>query len=192
MNTYSQNKACETKTSNQLWAETLDFVRSVLTRNGVPYRDLEDVVQDVCLTVLRQEAKYGRRDQGLKLAGIYSRGWLSTIARSAASNFYRRTNKYQEHGYVLPIVGDMVMSVQEGQEYYLPAPEKVVAEVDLMWKIVDSFGCLSRSQQLTMQLHMQDLSYETIALLTCVDIGTVRSRIYYSKRKLRKLLIDWK
>lgn len=192
MNTYSQNQVCETKTSNQLWAETLDFVRSVLTRNGVPYRDLEDVVQDVCLRVLRQEAKYGRRDQGLKLAGIYSRGWLSTIARSAASDFYRRTNKYQEHGHVLPIVGDMVMSVQEGQEYYLPAPEKEVAELDLMWKIVDSFGCLNRSQQLTMQLHLQDLSYETIALLTCVDIGTVRSRIHYSKRKLRELLIDWR
>ena len=191
MNTYSQNQVCETKTSNQLWAETLDFVRRALTRNGVPYRDLEDVVQDVCLTILRQEAKYGRRDQGSKLAGIYSRGWLSTIARSAASNFYRRTNKYQEHGGVLPIVGDMVMSVQEGQEYYLPAPEKVVAELDLMWKIVDSFGCLSRPQQLTMQLLMQDLSYEMIAKLTCVDIGTVRSRIYYSKRKLRKLLIDW-
>ena len=191
MNTYSQNQVCETKTSNQLWAETLDFVRRASTRNGVPYRDLEDVVQDVCLTILRQEAKYGRRDQGSKLAGIYSRGWLSTIARSAASNFYRRTNKYQEHGGVLPIVGDMVMSVQEGQEYYLPAPEKVVAELDLMWKIVDSFGCLSRPQQLTMQLLMQDLSYEMIAKLTCVDIGTVRSRIYYSKRKLRKLLIDW-
>lgn len=192
MNTYSQNQACETKTSNQLWAETLDFVRGALTRNGVPYRDLEDLVQDVCLRVLKQEAKYGRRDQGLKLAGIYSRGWLSTIARSAACDFHRRTNKYREHGHVLPIVDDMVLSVQEGQEYYLPAPEKEVAEVDLMWKIVDSFGCLNRSQQLTMQLHMQDLSYETIALLTCVDIGTVRSRIHYSKRKLRKLLIDWK
>lgn len=192
MNTYSEIQACEQKTTNQLWAETLEFVRSVLSRSGVQYRDLEDLVQEVCLRVLKQEARYGRRDQGMKLAGIYSRGWLSTIARSAVSDFYRRTNKYQEHGGVLSIVGDMVMSVQEGQEYYLPAPEKEVAELDLICAIVDSLGCLSRPQQLTMQLHMQDLSYETIARLTCVDIGTVRSRIFYSKRKLRKLLLDWK
>lgn len=93
---------------------------------------------------------------------------------------------------MLSIVGDKVLSVQEGQEYYLPVPEKEVAELDVMGAIVDSFGCLNRAQQLTMQLHMQDLSYEMIAKLTGVDIGTVRSRIFYSKRKLRKQLIDWK
>jgi RNA polymerase sigma factor (sigma-70 family) len=192
MNTYSEKQACETKTSNQLWTETIKFVRSVLTQSGVQYKDLDDVVQNVCLRILKQEARYGRRDQGLKLAGIYSRGWLATIARTAAIDFYRPINRYQEHGRMLSIVGDKVLSVQEGQEYYLPVPEKEVAELDVMGAIVDSFGCLNRAQQLTMQLHMQDLSYEMIAKLTGVDIGTVRSRIFYSKRKLRKQLIDWK
>lgn len=192
MNAYSENQACEKKTSNQLWAETMKYVRNVLNQCGVQYKDLDDVVQNVCLRILKHEARYGRKGQGLNLAGIYSRSWLATIARSAAIDFYRPINRYQEHGRMLSIFGDMVMSVQEGQEYYLPAPEREVAEMDVMGAIVDSFGCLNRAQQLTMQLHMQDLSYEMIAKLTCVDIGTVRSRIFYSKRKLRKQLVDWK
>ena len=69
------------------------------------------------------------------------------------------------------------------------APDVILEQADLLEKIAAAIDCLPEIHRHTMILYAEeDFSYEQIAETMKVDIGTVKSRIYHARKKLRATL----
>jgi RNA polymerase sigma-70 factor (ECF subfamily) len=73
----------------------------------------------------------------------------------------------------------------------LPAPDTELARADLREKIDQALARLPESQRQTFVLHVDgELSYRQIADAMGISIGTVMSRLFYARQKLKSLLAD--
>jgi RNA polymerase sigma-70 factor, ECF subfamily len=130
-----------------------------------------DLVQDTFINacrhiaMLRDDDKFG--------------GWLFGIAHQKCIQQWRRQNREaefrEELEYAPPVVNDgpLELLIREEQE----------AE---FMRLLDQLPLPQRSALL---LHfVEDFSLEEIARITGAQLGTVKSRLHYAKRALRKLL----
>src|SRR5947199_134544 len=63
---------------------------------------------------------------------------------------------------------------------------------DLRRKLQEALAQLPAAQQQTFVLHAEgELSYREVADTLGISIGTVMSRLYYARHKLRTLLDEW-
>lgn len=93
-----------------------------------------------------------------------------------------------------------VISIDQGEESLAPAiadtradtdPAEPVARAELGQKLAAALNELPADQKQAFVLHADgEMTYAEIAGLQGVPIGTVMSRIYYARRKLRDLLAD--
>jgi RNA polymerase sigma-70 factor, ECF subfamily len=73
----------------------------------------------------------------------------------------------------------------------LPLPDTELARLDLRRKIDDALVRLPESQRQTFVLHVDGgLSYRQVADAMGISIGTVMSRLFYARQKLKLLLAD--
>lgn len=73
----------------------------------------------------------------------------------------------------------------------LPAPDAELDRADLRGKIDAALARLPDSQRQTFVLHVDGgLSYREVAEVLGISIGTVMSRLFYARQKLRVLLAD--
>jgi RNA polymerase sigma-70 factor, ECF subfamily len=73
----------------------------------------------------------------------------------------------------------------------LPAPDAELARADLRRKIDSALVRLPDSQRQTFVLHVDGgLSYREVAESLGISIGTVMSRLFYARQKLKTLLAD--
>ena len=73
----------------------------------------------------------------------------------------------------------------------LPAPDTELARADLRRKIEAALVRLPESQRQTFVLHVDGgLSYRQVAEAMGISIGTVMSRLFYARQKLKSLLAD--
>jgi len=73
----------------------------------------------------------------------------------------------------------------------LPAPDTELARADLRQKIDAALVRLPESQRQTFVLHVDGgLSYRQVADAMGISIGTVMSRLFYARQKLKLLLAD--
>jgi RNA polymerase sigma-70 factor (ECF subfamily) len=73
----------------------------------------------------------------------------------------------------------------------LPAPDTELARADLRRKIDSALMRLPESQRQTFVLHVDGgLSYRQVADAMGISIGTVMSRLFYARQKLKLLLAD--
>jgi RNA polymerase sigma-70 factor, ECF subfamily len=123
----------------------------------------DDVLQDVWLSVFRALPK-------LNDASAFH-AWLFRIARDRVSREFRR----MRHEFALD--DELVNDV--------PAEEREEdADLDL---VREHLTLLSPPHREALALRfIEDLSYEEIARVTGSSVGTVRSRIHYAKRALRR------
>lgn len=132
----------------------------------------EDVLAEVYLQVWRSLAVYDD-SRGQPLA------WLATIGRSRALDKLR--SERRSHGGQLdaPMHQDIEESHDMGPEELL-----AIAERDSLLKV--SLGALSAKEQLVLGMaYFRDCSQSEIALLTGMPLGTVKTLITRSQRKLR-------
>lgn len=145
----------------------------------------DDVVQSAMLKLLNKND--GRQT---------TIGWLYKVVRSAAMDAGRCAardaravwrnededgvrcvcERADEHGY-LHMHGT-----------YIGRKEDV--EIDLMSQLKDMLGKLSDPLRQVLVLHSEGFSYQEIASLTGANIGTVRSRLHYARKKAKDLLGD--
>jgi RNA polymerase sigma-70 factor (ECF subfamily) len=128
---------------------------------------VEDLLQDVWLNVFR----------GLpKLADPQAfRAWAYRIARDRAFGMLRK-GKHAE----LPL-GEIDVpdeSADEG-EFSPEDAERIHAALDEL---------PSEQREVLVLRFLEDMSYDEIARVTSQPLGTVRSRIHYGKRALRRAL----
>jgi RNA polymerase sigma-70 factor (ECF subfamily) len=128
---------------------------------------IEDILQEVWLDVFRGIS-------GLMEVSAF-RGWLYRIARFRALGELRKRkplNQLMDEADVID-EGDYEASVSaENAEQIHAALQELAAE---------------HCEVLVLRF-LEDMSYEEMASVTGCPIGTVRSRIYYAKQALRRVL----
>jgi RNA polymerase sigma-70 factor (ECF subfamily) len=148
----------------------------------VPFHEAEDVVMETYLKAWRSLPRF-RGGSSLKT-------WLFRIAYNCSMDYMRTRYRNQAH---------VVLEGDRGGDEDRPLPEapddRVVLPVDQMAaeeRAVDVRRALAQipeEHRVTLMLRFADgLSYAEIAAATGVSIGTVMSRLFYGKRRMKQCL----
>jgi RNA polymerase sigma-70 factor, ECF subfamily len=142
--------------------------------------DVDDVVMEVFLKAWQAIPRFRR--------GATVSTWLYRIAHNCCMDARRRQQRRRES----------VLSEMVEEDEPLPdipderqrAPDQVLADAELAAKVRGAVQGLPAEYRSTLLLRYADgLSYAEIAAATGVSIGTVMSRLFYGKRKLKKVLV---
>ena len=138
--------------------------------------EADDLLQETSLKALDNEEKY-TPDTNFK-------GWMYTIMRNIFINNYRKT------------VRDQTFVDQTDNLYHLNLPqdsgfESTEGNYDLkeIRKIVNS---LPKEYRVPFSMYVSGFKYREIAVKLALPIGTVKSRIYFTRQRLQKELKDFR
>ena len=150
-----------------------NFART-LTAND---EDAEDLAQETFVRAFRGMAGF-RGEASFK-------NWLYTIATNVArSDFGRRVRQAP--------VWDRRLEADDIPEHQLNSPMKSVEDSVIHRQMVDrALATLSEELRVTLVLHdVEGLEYREIASVLDIPIGTVMSRIFRARRRLRPVLTE--
>ena len=139
-------------------------LRYFISRLSADTKAAEDIFQETWLTVIK-------KIYTLKEPGAFS-PWLYRIARNYVYREIKRDRK---------------MSVLDED---MPAPDVCENDISLSDDVAKMHRCLEKLEpehkEVLMLRFLEQMSYEQIAQVTNCNLGTVKSRIYYAKRALKK------
>lgn len=138
--------------------------------------DAYDLLQDTTLKALDNQEKY--------VDNTNFKGWVFTIMRNIFINNYRRNVRsatiidQTEDLYHLNISQDSGISAPEGTYS--------VAEIT---KAINSF---SDEYRIPFSMHVAGYKYNEIAEKMELPLGTIKSRIFFARKKLQTLFADYR
>ena len=137
--------------------------------------EANDLLQETSLKALDNKDKY--------MPDTNFKGWIYTIMRNIFINNYRK------------VVRDQTFVDQTDQLYHLNLPRDTAfgsteAAYDLkeMHRIVNT---LPREYKLPFSMHVAGFKYREIAEKLNLPLGTVKSRIFFTRKKLQQDLKDF-
>ena len=137
--------------------------------------DAYDLLQDTTLKALDNEDRY--------VANTNFKGWIFTIMRNVFINNYRRTVK---SGTVIDTSDDLYqLNVAEESGHSSPDESYAVKEIN---SAINSF---SDDYRIPFTMHLAGYRYAEIAGKMNLPVGTVKSRIYYARKRLQMALADY-
>ena len=166
----------QTKTSfeNQLvdlHGNMLNFALT-LTANR---EEAKDLLQETALRVLNNKEKY-YEDTNFK-------GWVFTIMHNIFVNNYRR------------IVRSQTIIDSSTNLYHLDLPQDsgfdTPSEACTITEINQAINSFTDEYKVPFSMHVSGYKYEEIATHLDLPIGTVKSRIFFARKKLQTLLRDF-
>ena len=140
--------------------------------------DAEDVVQDALFSAWRSIASF----QGLSF-----RAWLFRIATNRALDHLRLRKRRPELPLEPPEDDDVTWS-----EPAAPGPDlnQLAGDREALALVETALGALPAEQRTALLLRdIEGFPYEEIAVITSVEIGTVKSRIHRGRVAVRNALI---
>ena len=137
--------------------------------------EAQDLLQDTTLKALDNESKYSDNSN--------FKGWLFTIMRNIFINNYRRTVRERT-----VIEGTEDLYQLNFQQPTNSTPEGTYA-VNEITQIIDSF---SEDYRKPFSMYVAGYKYEEIAEILDIPLGTVKSRIFTTRQKLRTILRDYR
>ena len=145
--------------------------------------DALDVSQEVFLRVY----------QGLKTFKTNSKffTWIYRIAVNRAIDFSRarRTRRAAPLDSIDEEKGSAAAEISDPQS---PDPEDILLREELAGKLLKAVGDLSPKHRTVFILHaMENLSYKEIAEVAGCSIGTVMSRLFYARKRLKEALAEY-
>lgn len=139
---------------------------------GVDAHAADDALQDVWLDCLRSVG-------GLRDTGAFS-GWLYRIARDRAYRILRRRR-------ALVVTNAPVVDASEVADDDAGAADAAVLNGEAAALVHASLDRLPHEQREVLLLRfIAEMDYEQIAAAVGCGVGTVRSRLHYAKRALRR------
>lgn len=135
--------------------------------------DAKDLVQETLLKALTYQNKY-QADTNMK-------AWTFTIMKNTFINVYRKNVK---HGMVQDSSDNQYLMNNHSTQL---TPESDIAHNEVSRKISQ----LEPDFRIPFQMHTQGYRYKEIAEKLNLKIGTVKSRIFFSRQKLMEALKDY-
>ena len=135
----------------------------------------QDLVQDTTLKVLDNEAKY--------VDNINFKGWVFTIMRNIFINNYRRQVRSAT---VIDTTEDLY-HLNLSQESGLDSPEGSFAVKEIS-AAIETF---SADYKKPFTMYLAGYKYAEIAEEIGLPLGTVKSRIFFARKRLQALLKDY-
>lgn len=140
-----------------------------LTKNT---EDANDLVQETLLKALTYQTKFKE--------GTNLKGWLYTIMRNSFINNYRR------------LIRRNTFIDTTDNTYFLDSSSYVTENMGenkfLAEDLAAAIETLPEDLRITFELNMEGFKYHEIAEELDIPIGTVKTRIFVAKRRLRKQL----
>lgn len=137
--------------------------------------DASDLLQDTTLKALDNEDKF--------VDNTNFKGWVFTIMRNIFINNYRRSSKKR----VILDDSDDSYQLNAPDEHIYPSPENFYTILEVQ-RAIDSF---SDSYRIPFSMALAGYRYVEIANRMHLPVGTVKSRIFYARHKLRIMLRDY-
>ena len=167
-------------------ADKLSFKQRLLGLQGNLYnfacqltsdRDAaQDLVQDTTLKVLDNEAKY--------VDNVNFKGWVFTIMRNIFINNYRR----QVRSATVVDTTEDLYHLNLCQESGLTSPEGSFAAKEISVAI-NSFA---KEYKVPFTMYLAGYKYSEIAQKMNLPLGTVKSRIFFARKRLQEMLKDYR
>ncbi|WP_302607897.1 RNA polymerase sigma factor [uncultured Bacteroides sp.] len=137
--------------------------------------EANDLLQETSLRALDNEGKFE--------TGTNFRGWMYTIMRNIFINNYRK------------IVREQIFVDQTDNQYHLSMPQEAgfantegACDLKEMHRIVNA---LPRDYKVPFSMHVSGFKYREIAERLDLPLGTVKSRIFFTRQKLQHELKDF-
>ncbi len=136
----------------------------------------EDLVQDTTLKVLDNEEKY--------VDNVNFKGWVLTIMRNIFINNYRR----QVRSATIIDTTEDLYHLNISQESGLETPEGTFATQEIS-KAINEF---SDDYKVPFSMYVAGYKYSEIAEHMNLPLGTVKSRIFFARKRLQETLKDYR
>ncbi len=138
--------------------------------------DAYDLLQDTTLKALDNEDKY--------VDNVNFKGWVFTIMRNIFINNYR---KVVRSATIIDQTEDLY-HLNLPQESGLATPEGALAAGE----ISDAINSFSDDYRIPFSMHVAGYKYNEIAEKMNLPLGTVKSRIFFARRRLQEMLKDYR
>ena len=136
--------------------------------------DAYDLLQDTTLKVLDNEDKY--------VENVNFKGWTLTIMRNIFINNYRR--KAREATMVDSSESLYFLNLAQTSGFETPEDSFSAKEITEM---IDAF---EDDLRIPFSMHLEGYKYQEIAETTGIPLGTIKSRIFFARKRLQKQLQD--
>lgn len=138
--------------------------------------EAQDLVQDTTLKALNNEEKF--------VDNTNFKGWMLTIMRNIFINNYRKTAREN----TLVDNSDDLFHLNLPQDSGLDTPDGAFA-VNEITSIISQFPEDFRQP---FSMHIAGYKYEEISEILSMPLGTVKSRIFFTRKRLREILKDYR
>lgn len=157
----------------------LDALYRVALRLTGNAADADDLVQETMLKAYRSWHQYQQ--------GTNAKGWLLTILRHAFINEYRRRTRHPETVNLdaiepFAVLDDRQDDDPQGQFFDRIVDDEVLRAIDALPEQFREAVVLS---------DVEGMSYEEVARILDVPIGTVKSRLFRARRLLQAKLYEY-
>ncbi len=153
--------------------KNLKYFAYTLTSN---YEDAQDLVQETYLKALTNREKFA--------ANTNLKAWTFTIMKNTFINNYRQNVR---NNTILDKTDDLYyLNLSKESSIGLPDSDYSLKEIQ---KTIDT---ISPEQRLPFEMYNQGYKYKEIAEKLDLSIGTVKSRIFFTRKKLMEALRDSK
>ncbi|MBO4965368.1 MAG: RNA polymerase sigma factor [Muribaculaceae bacterium] len=138
--------------------------------------EAQDLVQDTTLKALNNEEKF--------VENTNFKGWMLTIMRNIFINNYRKSARENT---IVDTTDDLYhINIRQGSSFETPESAFALGEISA---IISTFPADYRNP---FNLHVAGYKYEEIAAKLKMPLGTVKSRIFFTRKRLREILKDYR
>ncbi len=138
--------------------------------------EAKDLLQETTLRALDNKEKY--------YENVNFKGWVFTIMHNIFVNNYRRVVRSQT---IIDQTDNLYhLNMPQDSGFNTPEGSYTIAEI---MKVINSFN---DDYKVPFSMHVSGYKYEEIAKHLQLPIGTVKSRIFFARKRLQELLADYK
>lgn len=138
--------------------------------------DAYDLLQDTTLKALDNQDKYAE--------GTNFKGWVFTIMRNLFINNYRRGVRTA----TVVDTTDNLYHLNLSQDFGIESPEDSYGAGEITAAINE----FADEYRIPFSMHVAGYKYQEIAEKMNLPLGTVKSRIFFARQRLQKMLKDYK